>query len=281
VGKASRAKSKPGKRAGKAPSSKVHAKAVSKAAGGKSARPKAPPAKHPAKPGAKPSGKTAPAHSAPKPKPTAPAPAASQAPTDASKKPGPKGITIVSQKPMRKPRIKPKLVMPTSEPLLKPGGPKWKPLIPSGPKATPTGLVGASSHGDNAGARKPAIRLPKRELDKYRQILLQKRRELIGDVANMEDEALRQSSGALSHLPQHMAEQGTDAFDQAMSLDLAQVDRNLIREIDDALKRIEDGTYGICERSGVPIRPERLAELPWAKYTIEAARALERRPYQE
>ena len=62
-------------------------------------------------------------------------------------------------------------------------------------------------------------------------------------------------------------------------LDLAQVDRNLIREIDDALKRIEDGTYGVCLRTGQRISAERLAELPWAKYSIEAQREMERRPY--
>jgi RNA polymerase-binding transcription factor DksA len=197
------------------------------------------------------------------------------------KKPAPKGITIVSSKPMKRPRVKPKVQMPASVPLLKPGA-KWKPLIPSGPKATPTGMVGATPAGlMRDGSQKSRPKLPKKELDKYRTILLRKRSELVGDVSNMEDEALRQSSGSLSHLPQHMAEQGTDAFDQAMSLDLAAVDRTLIREIDDALARIDTGTYGVCERTGVLIAPERLAELPWAKYSIEAARALERRPYQE
>ena len=77
-----------------------------------------------------------------------------------------------------------------------------------------------------------------------------------------------------------MAEQGTDVFDQALSLDLAQVDRNLIREIDAALARIDNGTYGFCELTGKPIKPERLEELPWARYSIEAARERERRPYQ-
>jgi DnaK suppressor protein len=75
-----------------------------------------------------------------------------------------------------------------------------------------------------------------------------------------------------------MAEQGSDTFEQSLSLDLAQVDRNLLREIDAALKRIDDGTYGICELTGKTIPPERLEELPWARYSIEAARELERRP---
>jgi len=193
----------------------------------------------------------------------------------AGKKVPPKGITVVNQRPMRKPKPKVKLQMPISEPLLKPGG-KWKPLIPSGPKAPPTPTGGSllgSTDGTKAG---PKAKLPKRELDKYREILRRKRSELVGDVANMEEEALRQNSGSLSSLPQHMAEQGSDASEQSLSLDLAQVDRNLIREIDEALARIDAGTYGICELTHKPISPDRLAELPWARYSIEAARERER-----
>ncbi len=188
----------------------------------------------------------------------------------------PKGITIV-QRPLRKPKPK-KLEMPISEPLLKPGG-KWKPLIPSGPKAPPTGLVGQGETAPDA-ALFNKNRLSKKELEKYREILLVKRAELVGDISNIEDEALRQNSGSLSSLPQHMAEQGSDTFEQSISLDLAQVDRNLIREIDEALQRIEAGTYGICLRTGQRISAERLAEIPWAKYSIEAQRDLERRPYR-
>lgn len=211
----------------------------------------------------------------PKAAPAAPSPA-----VDGAKKPAPKGITIVSNKPAKKAKPKARLVMPTSEPLFTPGAARWKPLIPSGPKASPTGLISAGGPAGSDKSARPKTKLARKELERYRAILLQKRRELIGDVSNMEDEALLQSSGSLSHLPQHMAEQGSDAFDQAMSLDLAAVDRNLIREIEDALKRINDGTYGVCERTGEQIKPERLNEIPWARYTIEAARALERSPYQ-
>ncbi|MBY0313293.1 MAG: hypothetical protein K2W85_14590 [Phycisphaerales bacterium] len=213
------------------------------------------------------------------PKPSAvPAPAAASAGggtgTDADKKP--KGITIVSNKPVRKPKPK-KLEMPVSEPLLKPGS-KWKPLITSGPKAPPSsGIPGEIIPSEFK--LDPKAKLPKKELDKYREILLRKRAELVGDVANMEGEALLGNSGSLSNLPQHMAEQGSDAFDQALSLDLAQVDRTLIKEIDEALKRIEDGTYGVCPATGKRISAERLAEIPWAKYSIEAAREMENRRF--
>lgn len=194
-----------------------------------------------------------------------------------NKKISPKGITIVAPKPTRPSKPKPKFQMPVSEPLLKPGA-KWKPLIPSGPSAPPQHRLGRGPADGKGGKNK----LGKRDLDRYRAILMRKRAELIGDISTIEDEALRQSgSGSLSHTPQHMAEQGTDVFDQALSLDLAQVDRNLIREIDVALGRIDDGTYGFCELTGKPIKAERLEELPWARYSIEAARERERRPYQQ
>lgn len=205
------------------------------------------------------------------------APTLSAVAPSADGKPKPKGITIVSQKPMRKPP-KPKriLVMPNlGAPLLKPGQ-KWKPLIASGPKA-PSQASLNHGHGPNHALKSP---LGKRDLEHYRQVLMRKRAELVGDVSHIEGQALKDASGgALSHLPQHMAEQGSDTFDQALSLDIAQVDRNLIREIDDAIGRIDGGSYGVCYITHKPISKERLDELPWTRYSIEGARERERRQY--
>ncbi len=119
----------------------------------------------------------------------------------------------------------------------------------------------------------------KKELSEFREILLVKRRQIEGDVNAMEHEALSGSGGSLSHLPQHMADQGTDTFDQSLALDLAASQRGLLKEIDDALGRIEAGTYGICEEMGKPISVERLRHTPWARFCIEAARAHERAAY--
>ena len=52
-------------------------------------------------------------------------------------------------------------------------------------------------------------------------------------------------------------------------------ERKMLKEIDDALQRIEDGTYGICEATGKPIAKARLEAKPWAKYRVEYARMLE------
>ncbi|MEM7755393.1 MAG: TraR/DksA C4-type zinc finger protein [Planctomycetota bacterium] len=156
--------------------------------------------------------------------------------------------------------------------MLGPGSPIRKPLIPSGPAASEpddgNGLTEAK------GKRKSPFK--KRELDRFRSILRIKRAQLIGDVSQMEAEALLGDAGDSSSLPQHLAEQGSDSYERSLSLDLAAQDRKMIKEIDDAIQRIEDGVYGVCEHTGNPIRKERLEELPWARYSIEAARALER-----
>ena len=153
---------------------------------------------------------------------------------------------------------------------------KWKPLIASGPKAPSQAALG---HGHNAN-HVIKTHLGKRDLDHYRGVLLKKRDQLIGDVSNLEGAALKDASGgALSHLPQHMAEQGSDTFDQGLSLDIAGVDRRLIREIDDALARIEANTYGVCEITHKAISKDRLDELPWTRYSIEGARERERRQF--
>ena len=116
----------------------------------------------------------------------------------------------------------------------------------------------------------------KRELDKFKEILRLKRAQVTGDVTDMETEALiGRGSGSLSKLPQHMADAGSDTYDQSLNLDLAAGQRKLLKEIDDALARIENRTYGICELLGKPISKERLENTPWARYSIEGARRKE------
>ncbi len=118
-------------------------------------------------------------------------------------------------------------------------------------------------------------KLGKAELDHYRDILLRHRRELVGRVTGLEDEALRSSGGNLSNMPLHPADIGTDTFDQDFALGMAATDRQLLQEIDEALERIELKTYGVCQMTGKPIPKARLDAKPWAKYTVEAARLVE------
>jgi DnaK suppressor protein len=120
--------------------------------------------------------------------------------------------------------------------------------------------------------------LSRKELDQYRHLLLLKRAEILGDVESMEGEALM-SGDRMSHTPSHAAEQGSDVSSQTLSLDIAATQRKLLGEIDAALKRIEDGTYGICRVMGTAIGKARLDAKPWAELCIEAARRLERGAY--
>jgi len=134
------------------------------------------------------------------------------------------------------------------------------------------------SAGGDDSKRLTKSPLSRKELDHYRHLLLMKRAEILGDVESMEGEALL-SGDRMSHTPSHMAEQGSDVSSQSLSLDIAATQRKLLGEIDAALKRIEDGTYGICTMMGTAIGKARLDAKPWASLCIEAARRLERGAY--
>ena len=187
-------------------------------------------------------------------------------------KPNRKGITIVNDKPKRRSAPKkPVAKFPPAGPrLLGPDSPVRRPLIPSGPRDEAPDLL----EGKPVKPRK--TKLTKTQLDEYHQVLVIKRAQLLGVLTELEAEALRSDKGGSSSLPQHLAEQGSDSADQTMSLNLAEADRRLIREIDGALQRIADRTFGVCELTGKPIPKARLEELPWARYTIEAAERMER-----
>ena len=118
--------------------------------------------------------------------------------------------------------------------------------------------------------------LTTKELEHYRELLLGKRRELVGDMSQMEREALRSAGGSnLSNLPLHMADMGTDNYEQEFTLGLVEKDRQLLREINQALAKIQDGSYGICEGTGKAIGKPRLDIMPWARISVEYARQKE------
>lgn len=167
---------------------------------------------------------------------------------------------------------KPEFKVPIRPLLLGPNGPAIKPLIPSGKDNKQVASV-----LDNVTSRRKKTPLTKTQLEKYRGILIRKREELLGDVHNLEEEALRSDSGRTSRTAQHLDEAGSESYEQSLNLNLAASDRERIIEIDAALQRIQDRTYGLCELTFEPISKERLNEIPWTRYTIEAARELDRR----
>ena len=113
------------------------------------------------------------------------------------------------------------------------------------------------------------------DIEHFKQLLLKKRQEIAGNVSEIEEEALKKTDGDLSNMPIHLADMGTDSYEQEFALGLMDSERKLLREIDDALYRIEQKTYGTCEATGVPIAKARLEAKPWAKYCVEYARKLE------
>jgi RNA polymerase-binding transcription factor DksA len=120
------------------------------------------------------------------------------------------------------------------------------------------------------------------ELKTHRQHLLHLRDRLTGDVNHLSDEAFRKSdgeaSGNLSHMPIHMADLGTDNFEQENTLNLLANEEHILAEIAAALDRIDKGTYGRCEECQGDILPKaRLKELPYTRYCVECARKLDQR----
>ena len=141
--------------------------------------------------------------------------------------------------------------------------------------------AGESAQGDSQPPEQPTpkTKFSAEVLEEFRQLLLAKRAELIGDVDHMTTEALRNSQpgglGNLSNVPIHMADVGSDNWEQEFTLGLVANERQRLKEIDAALQRVADHTYGICEATHKAIGKQRLRAKPWARYCIEYAREKE------
>ena len=123
--------------------------------------------------------------------------------------------------------------------------------------------------------------MTKAQLEKYRDLLLTMRSRLKGEMSNLADEALRtaggEASGNLSNTPIHMADLGTDNYEQEFTLSLIETEEQRLEEIGAALQRIEQGRFGVCEGEGCgkPIPKPRLDALPFTRYCVECARKMQ------
>jgi DnaK suppressor protein len=127
-------------------------------------------------------------------------------------------------------------------------------------------------------AKKIKTPLTAKQLRGYLNILLEKRRSIIGDIAGMEaSTGLNQqdSSGDLSTLPTHQADIASDQFEHEFTLGLLESEREMIHEIDAAIARTQNKTYGICLGTTLPIKIARLKARPWCKYGIEYKKLIE------
>jgi len=121
--------------------------------------------------------------------------------------------------------------------------------------------------------------MKKAELEQYRKRLRALRARLSGDVEQLADEALSRSrqdtTGDLSSVPIHMADIGTDNFEQDFTLSLLESEEATLEKIEAALARIEEGTYGQCLDCGAAIPRQRLQAIPYVEYCVECAKKQE------
>lgn len=100
--------------------------------------------------------------------------------------------------------------------------------------------------------------------------------ELRDQLTRQMDGLAKESAQEMAGYSLHMADSGTDNFDRDFALSLLSSDQDAVYEIEEALKRIEKNTYGICELTGKPIPRSRLEAIPWTRFTVQAQAQLER-----
>lgn len=177
------------------------------------------------------------------------------------------------------PEVRPLGVLP-SESMAKP---RFMP--PAKPAAVRKPVVRAAAKPTNEPkpalpAKKGDDRLTEQDLKHFEQRLLVERAKIMREMGHLESTVLKvnpkDASGEMSGYSFHMADAGTDSMEREISFDLASKEGRLLREIDEALRRIYNGTFGICEVSGAPIARARLEALPWARYTVAEQEKLEK-----
>jgi len=124
-------------------------------------------------------------------------------------------------------------------------------------------------------------KLSKKNLEYFKKLILKRKDELIEGIKHSLEETLkkspREAAGDISGYALHMADLATDTYDREFSLDLASKERKLLYEIDEALKKIEEGGFGICEECKSPISITRLKAIPYSCLCLKCQEAKEKR----
>lgn len=114
--------------------------------------------------------------------------------------------------------------------------------------------------------------MDKKTREKFKELLLQEREKISGGISHLSANALnssqRDSSGDLSGYALHMADVGSDAFQRDFDLGLVTREHGIIYQIDEALRMVEEGSYGKCQNCNKPIKESRLMAVPFAKLCI-------------
>jgi len=116
--------------------------------------------------------------------------------------------------------------------------------------------------------------LKKSEINQFKKRLEEMRNKLIGALQISTSEVKKPDEA--TGYAQHQADQGTDDFDRKLSLELTSQEFQLLRQIERALEKVNEGTYGICDISGEEIPKARLEAMPYALTTVKAQEQLEK-----
>lgn len=115
--------------------------------------------------------------------------------------------------------------------------------------------------------------MKKTEIDRFKKLLEGVRKKIVGDLAHLEEDSLntsqREASGDLSGYSLHMADQATDNFDREFNLGLVSSEQQILNQIDESLRKMEEGHFGICDTCDKPISQKRLLAVPYTQFCIK------------
>ncbi len=127
--------------------------------------------------------------------------------------------------------------------------------------------------------RKKKQRFSKKDLNAYREQLLDLKDDLMKQIQEISEESLRKSqqeaSGDISAYSLHLADRAGDSYERDFNLGLVSAERRTVMEIDEALKRIDDNEYGFCQMCKKPIAKRRLKAIPYARYGTKCQQKIE------
>jgi RNA polymerase-binding protein DksA len=139
------------------------------------------------------------------------------------------------------------------------------------------------THRHRAKPQEPRLnkKFNKKELLDYRKSLIKRKNEILDGINHISEDTLKKSqkdaAGDISGYTFHMADVATDNYDREFSLGIASNEREMLYELDDAMKRIEEGTFGVCEDCKSPITKTRLRAIPYARLCLNCQQKREKR----
>ena len=121
----------------------------------------------------------------------------------------------------------------------------------------------------------------KKELAEFKKLILKQKEGVLEEIKHISEDTLKKSqkeaSGDISGYTYHMADMATDTYDREFSLGLASNERKLLYELDDALKKTEEGSFGICEECKSLIAKNRLKAVPYARLCVKCQEKKEKK----